>query len=79
MGEISGQFFIDGKTVKWRLNPMSGGWYIDLSTDTIQLSGTPSEDAAAIALTAYQQGVRHGEHLGRSHLQNDFRNLMGLQ
>lgn len=79
MTEISGTFVVDGKPVRWMLNPVSGGWLIDLTTDAIQLSGVPSEEAAVVALNAYQQGIHRGEHLGRRHLQNDFRNLMGLQ
>lgn len=78
MSKISGEFLIDGKPVRWMLNPY-GGWIIDLTIHAIRLPGEPSEATAVIALNAYQQGVHFGEQLGRQRLQNDFRNLMDLQ
>ena len=77
--EYSGTFLVNNKAWPWKRNPLCGGWYIDLVTDTIQLVGAPSQEAAAVALSAYQQGFRHGETAGRAQLQNEFRNLMDCQ
>lgn len=77
--DFSGTFIINGQPVSWRSNPLTGGWYLDLVTDTIQLRGAPNGEMAEVAMAAYQQGVSHGERLGRAKLQNDFRNLMECQ
>ncbi len=79
MTELSGAFVIGGAKVPWHKNPLTGGWYIDLVTDTIQLRGEPSREAAEIAMAAWQQGVEHGRRVGRAQLRNDFRNLMECQ
>lgn len=45
----------------------------------IRLSGNPTEDEARVLLIGYRAGYEAGKNAGRSILQNDFRNLMGLQ
>jgi len=77
--EISGKFEVDGVVYPWQRNPSTGGWYIDLVTDTIQLYGEPTREAAIVAMHAYRQGVDHGRRIGRAMLQNEFRNLMACQ
>jgi hypothetical protein len=79
MNEIEGEFFVDGKRLKWLRNPVTGGTTIFLdSTECIQLPGAPDRERAAMALIGYETGRQHGKSLGMRVIQTEFRNLMNL-
>lgn len=80
MTEIEGKFHIDGEDVAWRLNPFCNGITLMFGCcESINLPGEPDEDRARYALMGYHAGKQHGQHIGRSILQNEFRNLMACQ
>jgi hypothetical protein len=79
MRETSGTLLIDGKEVIWDRMSSTGLAIHPGSGDVIHLGGEPDEERIRCALAGWNQGYAAGKQVGRSTLQNEFRNLMDCQ
>lgn len=75
----SGSVLIGGKLAAWRRNPARGGVIIEFDAFTLALTGEPTRERIMCAIEGFLDGYVQGKQDGRSMLQNEFRNLMGLQ
>lgn len=66
-----------GRKFSWRMNPF-GGTVIELGSDWIHMSGEVSDVKIVAAILAYEQGIATGIVRGKSILQNDIHNLLGI-
>lgn len=79
MSEWSGTMLIDGVEVKWERNPMLGGIIVKFQAFDLRMPGEPDEERIRCAIIGWREGYTRGQHIGRSILQNEFRNLMDCQ
>jgi hypothetical protein len=75
---VEGSVEIDGKAVKW-YRTITGHLVITAPWGELWMDGNPEPERVRCALMGFESGYTRGCDLGRSRLQNDFRNLMGLQ
>lgn len=78
--KLQGTVEVKGKPITWQCNPSTGGFILCFGgCETIHLEVEPTPEVAGAAMTAYEQGKRYGNEIGRAVLQNEFRNLMACQ
>lgn len=71
---IGDKLNIDGKEVEWNgFSLLHGGIF------AVPFDHMPTEAEARLVLLGWKYGYQEGKNAGRAILQNDFRNLMGLQ
>jgi hypothetical protein len=75
---LDGVVEVEGKPVKWRRN-ITGHLIIQAPWGDLWMDGNPDPERIRCALMGYESGYQKGCDLGKARLQNDFRNLMGLQ
>ena len=71
--KLGERFAVDGHECEW-----NGFTLVFDITNIVPFDHEPTEEETRLIILGWQWGYEHGKDVGRSILQNDFKNLMGL-